>query len=113
MNLVDTAIRPGGTACRRLRLSLAPLIAVVLSAGCSSLPKRLPEKPAVAENTDATFLGRALAPVRAEHPGLSGVYPLDHGIDAFTARMALARMAERSLDVQYYIWHADDSGKLL
>jgi putative cardiolipin synthase len=58
-------------------------------------------------------LGRALAPVIAEHPGLSGVYPLEKGTDAFAARMLLAAAAESTLDVQYYIWHPDDAGKLL
>src|SRR5262249_57181810 len=33
--------------------------------------------------------------------------------DAFAARILLTRAAERSLDVQYYIWHADTSGSLL
>lgn len=33
--------------------------------------------------------------------------------DAFAARVLLARAAERSLDVQYYIWHNDLSGTLL
>jgi cardiolipin synthase C len=35
------------------------------------------------------------------------------GKDAFAARVALIRSAERTLDVQYYIWHADLSGSLL
>jgi putative cardiolipin synthase len=47
------------------------------------------------------------------HPGLSGIYPLRDARDAFAARVLLARTAERSLDVQYYIWHDDLSGKLL
>ena len=44
---------------------------------------------------------------------MSGVYPLERGMDAFAARMVLAAAAERALDVQYYIWHPDDAGKLL
>jgi cardiolipin synthase C len=35
------------------------------------------------------------------------------GRDAFAARMRLADVAERSLDVQYYIWHDDLTGTLL
>ncbi len=45
--------------------------------------------------------------------GESGIYPLPQGRDAFAARVVLARAAERSLDVQYYIWHADVTGFLL
>ena len=95
-------------------LSLVFVLAALLLAGCASLP-RPPAKPASGpvQKTEATLLSRALAPVIAEHPGLSGVYPLERGTDAFTARMVLAAVAERTLDVQYYIWHPDDAGKLL
>ena len=33
--------------------------------------------------------------------------------DAFAAACLLAAAAERSLDVQYYIWHGDPAGNLL
>ena len=60
-----------------------------------------------------TLLGRTLAAEQAAHPGLTGIYPLADGRDAFVARAALADAAERSIDAQYYIWHADTSGRLL
>ena len=53
------------------------------------------------------------AELMAAHPGLSGVVPLASGHDAFASRLALARMAERSIDAQYYIWHNDTSGQIL
>ncbi|MGD8927008.1 MAG: phospholipase D family protein, partial [Thioalkalispiraceae bacterium] len=43
----------------------------------------------------------------------SGILPLANGIDAFTARYILIKNAERSIDLQYYIWHNDTTGKLL
>lgn len=46
-------------------------------------------------------------------PGWSGVSLLRHGKDAFAARALLARTAQRTLDVQYYIWHDDLSGFLM
>ena len=97
-----------------LWLSLACLLVIVSVTGCASLPE-LPPKSASTPplETRATALGRALAPVIAEHPGLSGVYSLERSMDAFAARMVLATAAERALDVQYYIWHPDDAGKLL
>ncbi len=49
----------------------------------------------------------------SRHPGESGLEPLVKGTDAFAARWILADVVERSLDVQYYIWHDDDTGKLL
>ncbi|MFG5408359.1 phospholipase D-like domain-containing protein [Piscinibacter sakaiensis] len=49
----------------------------------------------------------------AFHAGQTGVLPLAEGLDAFAARVLLADAAERTLDVQYYIWRADTSGLLL
>lgn len=64
-------------------------------------------------STHNTRLGRAIAPVNAEHPGLCGLLPLDDSLDAFACRYRLAEMAEKTLDVQYYIWEDDMSGRLL
>lgn len=58
-------------------------------------------------------LDESVAPQVAARPGLSGVLPLNDGQEAFAARVLLADAAERTLDVQYYIWHADLSGTLL
>ncbi|HEX7045838.1 MAG TPA: phospholipase D family protein [Burkholderiales bacterium] len=60
-----------------------------------------------------TRLARAIAPRAAAHPGRSGVYPLLDARDAFAARYLLAQAAERTLDVQYYIWRQDMSGTLM
>src|SRR5436190_11740586 len=81
-------------------LSMLCVLAALLLAGCASLPQQ-PVAPSSApvQEAGATQLSRALAPVIAEHPGLSGVYPLEHGTDAFAARMVLATAAERALDV--------------
>ena len=49
----------------------------------------------------------------ARHPGLSGIHPLNDGLDAFAARYLLMGMAQHTIDVQYYIWHNDMSGRLL
>jgi putative cardiolipin synthase len=47
------------------------------------------------------------------HPGMSGIHPLNDGLDAFAARYLLMSMAQHAIDVQYYIWHNDMSGRLL
>ena len=60
-----------------------------------------------------TRLGRALAPLVSDHPGKAGILALADGRDAFAARVLLAGAADRTLDVQYYIWHHDTSGALL
>lgn len=65
------------------------------------------------KDTSTTRLGRAIGPMAAAHPGMSGVYPLLDAHDAFAARVLLARAADRSLDIQYYIWNADLTGNLM
>ena len=49
----------------------------------------------------------------AAHPGQSGLHALADGRDALAARLALADAAQRSLDVQYFIWNKDLAGKVL
>jgi putative cardiolipin synthase len=58
-------------------------------------------------------LGRALSEDVAAHPGKSGIRPMPKPRDAFAARAVLAAAADRSIDVQYYIWHGDHVGDLL
>jgi len=85
-----------------------------LLAGCASLPTDYPQPVSRAlSDTDDTLLGRAIQPGVRSHPGQSGVHPLGNGVDAYVARLALARVAERSLDVQYYLFHRDKTGFLL
>lgn len=62
---------------------------------------------------DHTPLDRELAPLLARNPGMTGAITLVDGIDAFAARAMSARQAGRSLDLQYYIWHDDLTGRLL
>ena len=67
---------------------------------------------AVSPPTD-TGIGLALAPLLAAHPGQSGFALLEYGAPALLARAALADFAERSIDVQYYVYAADASGIVL
>ena len=61
-----------------------------------------------------TQLGRAIHPLVEAHPKCSGIlYPLRDAREAFAARVHLARVAQRTLDVQYYIWEKDLTGTLL
>jgi putative cardiolipin synthase len=99
----------------RVPASAALVLAVALvCAGCAGLPPLAGREPSTAlTDTADTRLGRALQDAVVAHPGLSGIYGLSRPRDAFVARVALARGAERSLDVQYYIWHADTTGHLM
>jgi putative cardiolipin synthase len=94
--------------------TLLTVAAAALLPGCGTLPSLDGRSYSVTlENTADTRLGRAVLPLARAHPGTSGVVPLADGRDAFAARALLADAAERTLDVQYYIWHADMSGTLL
>jgi putative cardiolipin synthase len=86
----------------------------MLIMGCGSLPSQEGRIATTAlEDTDDTRLGRAIATHVATKPGETAVYPLSEPASAFAARVLLARDAERSLDLQYYIWHGDQTGYLL
>lgn len=52
-------------------------------------------------------------PGAASHGGSSRLSLISDGVSAFAVRAAAARAAERSLDLQYYIWKADLTGQLL
>jgi putative cardiolipin synthase len=93
-------------------LALAGL--VLLAAACSTLPTDYPRSESHAyTDTAGTRLGHGFGAEAAQHAGESGVVVLNRGIEAFVARYVLAELAEKSLDVQYYIWHADTTGRLL
>jgi len=66
--------------------------------------------PAVSGQTP---LDRAVEPQLAAHPGQSAAVMISDGLDAFALRAATARAAGRSLDLQYYMWHDDVTGRLL
>jgi putative cardiolipin synthase len=81
--------------------------------GCATLPTDFerPESYAFAD-TDHTTFGKAVSGQATAHPGKSGFHLLANGLDAFVARAVLANRAERSIDVQYYLYHNDLVGRL-
>ncbi len=106
MSLFDRASRLG-------RWSGA-LLALAVATGCAPQYAKYPRSPSTAfQEYHATTLGRLFDSAAAEHPGESGVVYMRYGSKALVARLALADLAERSLDLQYYIWDADVSGHLL
>lgn len=89
------------------------LAVLLLLAGCAATP--LPtgysrSDSHALQDTRHTRLAGELASHLDSHPGLSGFYPLGDGIDAFVARIGLIESADRTLDLQYYIWHLDLTG---
>ncbi len=89
------------------------LVVTMLITGCASLPEQYERSDSFAlQDTASTALGQAGREPLQDHPGQSAFRPLPGGVDALVARMVLAEAAERSLDVQYYIWHDDLTGRL-
>jgi len=82
--------------------------------GCSGLPENVNRQPSIAiSDGQSTSLGRRFGESIKDHPEQSGVFLLADGLDAFVGRVLLASMAERSIDVQYYMFHQDTVGQLL
>ncbi|EGN75032.1 phosphatidylserine/phosphatidylglycerophosphate/cardiolipin synthase [Idiomarina sp. A28L] len=92
------------------------LVCIFSVAGCASLPplnERSLSQALSPEKAANTTIGRAIAAEQNERNDHSGIIPLADAWDAFAARILLAEEAEKTLDVQYYIWRADDTGLLL
>lgn len=85
-------------------------------AACTTLPPATsldrPVSHALAD-PGSTPLGQALVPLVAAHAGESGFRLLTDGTDALQMRIALARAATKTLDLQYYIAAEDTTGRLL
>src|SRR6185436_14614301 len=98
----------------RLGCGAGALLALTVATGCSTYNTKYPRSPSTAfQEYQATTLGRLFEPAVVAHPGESGVVYMRYGRRALEARLALADLAERSLDLQYFIWDADISGHLL
>ena len=96
----------------RLASAAAWLMLWLLTA-CAALPDGVQREPSQAlTDVTATPLGREAAlatPDDKRH--LSGLRLLPNGPEAMATRVALARRAQKSLDVQYYLIASDDTGR--
>ncbi len=98
----------------RLPFAIASLVIAGLLSGCVSLEPRpeLPVEAAVPIGSGAV-LDAMIAEAESRHPGQSGFRLVREGPEAFAIRARTAALAERSLDVQTYIWHDDLTGRYL
>ena len=98
------------------RFLILPLIAMVaLCGGCASLPSgpELLKKPSYTfAHPELTRLGKRFEQAERDHQGESGFRIIQAGADGFLMRMQMIAAAERSLDLQYFIFHGDKTGKL-
>ncbi len=96
--------------------AFALIVSAVLLAGCAARPPATAfERPVThaLPATDTNPLASALAAPERAHPGQSGFRVLSDGAQALQMRIALARSATKTLDMQYYIAEEDTTGKLL
>ena len=106
------ALHGAGRNIAATRLSLTLMLLSVWLTACASLPSEVdrPISSALADPTQ-TGLGRAVA-ARAATAGTrndSGFALVGSAELAFTSRMTLIKAAEKTLDLQYYAIHADDT----
>ena len=99
---------------RPLRLTLL-LSACLLLVGCATTLPEDYDRPASTAFADPgeTELGRFFRAEIDAHPGESGMVLLPTGEWGFRARAGLANQAEKSIDLQYYIWEVDTAGSIL
>lgn len=89
-------------------------LALGLLAGCATIRDDYRPTPSAAfDRPGDTALGRAYAAKQEAAPGKSGFRLLNNGVSALMTRAALADLAERAIDVQYYIFDADEVGSFL
>ncbi|KVE72504.1 phospholipase D family protein [Burkholderia vietnamiensis] len=94
--------------------SWGAILSLLMLAACASLPPQVDRTPTHAyTDTGNTRLGVAFRAQAAAHPGQDAFHLLSDPVDALDARVMLADRADRSLDLQYYIWHDDLTGHAL
>lgn len=106
-----------GRGLSGVRRRLLPLLCALVLQGCASAPGLVAppaESRAVPDTqTEHSPLGRLAQQQGVAASGRAGdsaLHLLPQGLASLAARRALIDRAERSIDVQYYIWRADTSG---
>jgi len=92
------------------------LPAALLLVGCATttLPTDYERRPSTAITSfESTKLGGFFRSEIEVHPGGSGVVLIASGQEGFKARVGMANVAEKTLDLQYYIWENDRIGRVL
>jgi cardiolipin synthase C len=99
-----------------MRLPLVLLLAMALVA-CASKPVKPYVRPAPEQalpaQADSAFAGIEANIRNAHGPAASGFKLLDHNADGLRWRLALIDTARHTIDLQYYLWYGDVSGRLL
>ncbi|MCX5817667.1 MAG: phospholipase D family protein [Proteobacteria bacterium] len=103
---------------RRAIWHTLPLLFVLICmsfSGCASLSLDSYQRTrsSAIPSSNETRLGREFGAQMEQHPRESGFCLLSSGIDSFLARAYLIDRSDHSLDLQYYIFYDDVTGRLL
>jgi len=112
---ITRLFRTRQAASRAIRYTALLVLATLIASCATRPPANALDRPvthALPASAD-TPLSEALAPLEQEHPGESGFVLLPRGAEALQMRVALARAATKTLDMQYYIADEDVTGKLM
>jgi len=95
-------------------LRLAPVALLLLLNACATVDFDAPKTPSYAvTDTADTTLGQRATSFTGNRTGESGFVIIPDALSALALRLAGARMAQRTIDVQYYLIKADKAGLLL
>jgi cardiolipin synthase C len=93
------------------------LVLIVLSTmGCSTMPRgsASPKTRSFAlDRPEDTRLGRQFLAASERHQDESGYHIINSGIDGFVARIQMIDAAEKTIDMQYFIFRGDKTGLLI
>jgi len=111
----EVTARQWTSRSRITALALLCALAWLLGA-CAGNPAgaEYPRSPSVAlEHPEGTHLGGEFDRAAQAHGGASGFRLITGGVDGFLARAQMIDAAEQTLDLQYYIFRGDETGRLL
>jgi putative cardiolipin synthase len=91
------------------------MVALLMAACSSVMPKAdYPRPVSVAlAHPQSTLLGALFAREAAAHGGRSGFRIISTGVNGFLIRVQMIDAAQRTLDVQYFIFRGDQTGRLI
>src|SRR5487761_2678767 len=107
---------PTMTAIARAMRCAAFGLVAMLAVGCATLPPGadFPKTTSIAlAHPEQTRLGRQFDGAAPNHGGKSAFRLLSVGVDGFLARAQMINAAERTLDLEYFIFRQDETGQLL
>jgi putative cardiolipin synthase len=109
-------MRAGGKIYNQALTGLFTLVTAAVVASCAGRPTGadFPKKASISiAHPEDTALGRQFAAEAQKHGDASGFRIISVGVDGFRARMEMIGAAQQTLDLQYYIFRGDETGRLL